>query len=157
MKCKLKLKEIKLWYFFEKHKLYYSIWIEHLSSFFFFTNIWTHFKKRLIIVLYFWLYAISWLLRTKFSRHIALFHWQPAPHQYYHRFWVNLFQSPKEPIFAQDDVKAHVLKPIAILSHYSLWLKLMAQYLIFGSWFKLMSLIGEILGVVVWRSKKYVQ
>ena len=50
---------------------------------------------------------------------MALFHWQPAPHQYYHGFWVNLFQNPKEPIFTQNDVTAHGLKPMAILSHQS--------------------------------------
>ena len=37
------------------------------------------------------------------------------------------------------------------------WFKLMAQHLIFNSWSKLMSLIGRILGVVVWGAKKYVQ
>ena len=39
-----------------------------------------------------------------------------APHQYYHGFWVNLFQSPKKPIFTQNDAKAHDPKPMAILS-----------------------------------------
>ena len=36
---------------------------------------------------------------------MTLFHWQPTPHQYYHGFWVNLFQNPKEPIFTQIDAK----------------------------------------------------
>ena len=37
------------------------------------------------------------------------------------------------------------------------WFKLIAHHLIFYSWSKLMSLIRGILGVMVWRAKKYVQ
>ena len=37
----------------------------------------------------------------------TLFHWQPAPHQYYHGFWVNWFQSPKKPIITKNKAKAH--------------------------------------------------
>ena len=37
------------------------------------------------------------------------------------------------------------------------WFKLIAHHFIFGSRSKLMTLIGGILGVVVWRAKKYVQ
>ena len=33
-------------------------------------------------------------LKPWISRDTDLFHWQPTPHQYYHGFWVNLFQSP---------------------------------------------------------------
>ena len=97
------------------------------------------------------------MLSTKFSRHLVLFHWQPAPHQYYHEFWVNLFQNPKEPIFTQNDTKTHGLKPMAILSYQSPSFKLMTYHLIFGSLSKLMSLIKGILRVVVWRANKYVQ
>jgi len=50
---------------------------------------------------------------------MALYHWQPAPHQHYHGFWKNLLESPKEPIFTQNNAKAHGPKPIAILSYQS--------------------------------------
>ena len=39
-----------------------------------------------------------------------------APHQYYHGFWINLFQSPKKSIFTQNDAKAYDPKPMVILS-----------------------------------------
>ena len=35
------------------------------------------------------------MLRTKFSRHMALFHWQLTPHQYYHGFWEISILKPK--------------------------------------------------------------
>ena len=72
------------------------------------------------------------LLRTNFSHYMALFHWQPAPYQHYHGFWKNLFKNPKELIFTQKGVKDHDPKPMAILSHQSPWLKLVA-HLIFNS------------------------
>ena len=47
------------------------------------------------------------LLRTKFSCHIALFHWQPVPHQYYQIY----FKSQKSPYTKW--CQSHGLKPMA--------------------------------------------
>ena len=73
--------------------------------------------------------------------------------------WIlgKFISKPKRAHIYTKRCQAHDPKPMAILSHQSLWFKLMAQHLIFDSWSKLMSLIGEILGVMVWRAKKYVQ
>ena len=49
----------------------------------------------------------------------------------YYGFWKNLFLSSKEPIFTQNNIKAHDWKPMAILSHQSPWFKLMIHYLYF--------------------------
>ena len=63
---------------------------------------------------------------------MTLFHWQATPHQYYHGFWVNLFQNPKELIFTQNDAKALSPKPMTILYHQSPCFKLMEHHLIFS-------------------------
>ena len=39
-----------------------------------------------------------YLLRTIFSAHMALLHWQPMPHQHIIIFWVNLFKSQNKLI-----------------------------------------------------------
>ena len=39
-----------------------------------------------------------YLLRTVFSAHMALLHWQPMPHQHIIIFWVNLFKAQNKLI-----------------------------------------------------------
>ena len=76
------------------------------------------------------LIGFGWIvLRTNFSHHTASFHWQPAPKRVH--IYTKRRQSP--------------------------WFKFMAHHLVFASWSKFMSLIGGILGVVIWRANKYVQ
>ena len=85
-----------------------------------------------------------------------LFHWQSTPHQQIMDFGKTSFKDQKS-LYSQNDTKAHGPIPMVILSHQSPWFKLTAHHLIFYSWSKLMSLIKEILGVMVWRVKKYIQ
>ena len=90
---------------------------------------------------------IRWTINLHFLYFIDWSQAMTAHSPYYlsHTHGKQLLQ--QKPIFAQNNIKAHgdiiLLKP-------------MVQACGISSHFQLMSLIGEILEVVVWRAKKYV-
>ena len=67
-----------------------------------------------------WLGLINWmlvwfwvchLLRTKFSRHMGLFHWQPAPHQHIMDFGKIYFKVQKSPYLHKMTPKPTIQNP----------------------------------------------